>query len=263
MNKIIVCVGCSWTYGHGLTPEQTYPAHLQDLLKDYTVINAGHCGSDIGHSIFSAIRLIEEYNPCMVIFQLTTFDRITIGTDGFDNFLSNTYYDGRSDEIYFEDTHLQYKRIIGITDNIKTKITHGSYIANNQDINDEFLNSKAKNLSVREYKTFVSALTENIIHSNYTHQRVFSELFLFQKYLELKNIKSKYFYWLPYEGAFKENYYSNLFNSLNLIKTPVTRWFRNNYLDKNFYIDTGFHLSDDGNKILAEMYLLPFLKTEL
>jgi hypothetical protein len=155
MKKTIVCVGCSWTYGHGLSADQTYSAHLQNSLSEYNVINAGHCGSDINYAIFSAVRLVEKYNPCLVIFQLTTFDRVTFGTDGYDNFLNDLYYDGRDDNVYFETNMPNYKRVIGIADNIKTKITHGSYTAKDYDIKTELVDSKIKNTSFKDYKKFI------------------------------------------------------------------------------------------------------------
>lgn len=260
MKKTIICVGCSWTYGHGLPSNETYPAHLQNYLKDYTVINAGHCGADINYAIFSAVRLIEEYNPSLVIFQLTSFDRITIGTDGYKNFISDVFYDGKEDKIYFEDEHDVYKRVIGIADNIKTKITHGSYMATDNDLGSELKDTTIKNLDLNQYRNFINSLVENIMHSNYMHQRIFNDLFLFQKYLELKNINLQYFYWLHYKGKFKDSYNSKLFNSNKLIEIPVVQWFKENYPTKNFYLDNGYHLSSCGNQILIREYLMPYLE---
>lgn len=260
MKKTIVCVGCSWTYGHGLTADQTYPAHLQNILSDYTVINAGHCGADISYAIFSAVRLIEEYNPCLIIFQLTTLDRLTIGTDGYDNFLNDTFYDGREDSVYFDNDTIKYKRVIGIADNEKTKITHGSYIANDVDVASELKESKLKHTNVKEYKKFIATNIENILHSNYTHQKIYNDLFLFQQYLKLKRIPLQYFYWLPYENKFKESFASKLFDKSKLISDPVTRWVKRNYPNDNYFIDNGYHFSDEGNKLLAEEYLLPHIK---
>lgn len=260
MKKTIVCVGCSWTYGHGLTADQTYPAHLQNILSEYTVINAGHCGADISYAIFSAVRLIEEYDPCFIIFQLTTLDRFTIGTDGYDNFLNNTFYDKRDDSIYFDKDTLYYKRVIGIADNEKTKISHGSYIAKDNDVRSELMNSKLKNINTEEYKKFVATNIENILHSNYTHQKLYNDLFLFQKYLELKKIKHQYFHWLPYQNKFKESFYSKLFDKSTIIEEPVYKWFKRTHPLHNYYIDNGYHLSSEGNKLFVEEYLLPHTK---
>jgi hypothetical protein len=260
MNKIILCVGCSWTYGHGLPADQTYPAHLQNALSEYTVINAGHCGADINYAIFSAVRLIEEYNPCLVIFQLTTLDRLTIGTDGYDNFLNDMYYDGRDDSVYFENDESSYKRVIGIADNNKTKITHASYMASDDDINLTLLESKSKNIDLKKCKNFISVLVENILHSNYTNQRLYNDLFLFQKYLELKKINLQYFYWIPFENRFKESFNSKLFNKSKLISEPVTTWMKRTYPQENYFIDNGYHFSNEGNKLLVEGYLLPYIK---
>jgi hypothetical protein len=260
MKKTIICVGCSWTYGHGLPPDQAYPAHLQNLLKDCTVINAGHCGSDINYAIFSAVRLVEEYNPSLVIFQLTTFDRITLGIDGFNNFMSDKFYDDRDDEVYIEDPKNIYKRVIGISDNSKTKITHGSYIANKKTRLEELHHSGIKNASLEEYSKFVSIIVENILHSNYTNQRIYNDLFLFQKYLELKKINLKYFQWIDTKQNFNDSFNGRLFDSSKMINELFTVWLKRNYPSKNFYIDNGYHLSNEGNKVLAEEFLYPYIK---
>jgi hypothetical protein len=257
MKKIILCVGCSWTYGHGLSSDQTYPAHLQNLLNEYEVINAGHCGADINYAIFSAVRLIEEYNPCLVIFQITTFDRVTLGTDGYDNFVSDIFYDGRDDQIYYETADAEYKRVIGIAHNKKTKITHGTYIS--EDFLDELKVSRMKNTTAKEYKKFVSMTVENVLYSNYTHQKLYTDLFLFQQYLKFKNIKSLYFYWIHHKEKFKKNFNSELFDGSNTIDISVKEWFEKNYPNTNFYTDNGYHLSNEGNVILVNQYLHPQL----
>lgn len=260
MKKTIVCVGCSWTYGHGLTADQTYPAHLQNALPDYTVINAGHCGADINYTIFSAVRLIEEYNPCLVIFQMTTLDRATLGTDGYSNFLNGIFYDGREDFIYTEPESTEYVRLSGIGDNTKTKFTIGSYLNTDNQKKIDLKKSNLKNINLEHYKAFVSAHTENIIHSNYTHQQTFNTLFLFQQYLINKNINSLYFYWVNYKGSYKVSNSNKFFNLTNTIEDPVKLWLEQQYLNKNFYIDNGYHLSNDGNKLLVNEYLLPHIK---
>lgn len=263
MKKTIVCVGCSWTYGYNLPADQTYPAHLQNILTDYTIINAGHCGADISYAIFSAVRLIEEYNPCLVIFQLSSFDRITLGTDGYPNFLNNIYYDGRDDNVYFENNNVDYKRVIGLAHNTKTKITHGSYVANSNELNLELIASNIKNINIKEYKTFMSTLVENILNSNYTHQKIYNDLFLFQQYLKLKKINLQYFYWLPYKNKFKESFNSKLFDKSKLITESATEWITRISPQNNYFTDNGYHLSTGGNKLLAEEYLLPHIKTLL
>jgi hypothetical protein len=260
MKKTIVCVGCSWTYGYGVEADQTYPAHLQNILSDYTVINAGHCGVDIDYAIFSAVRLIEEYNPCFVIFQMTTLDRATLGTDGYSNFLNGVFYDGREDLIYVEPESTQYIRLSGIGDNTKTKFTPGSYLSSDDRKKIDLKKSNFKNTDVEQYKTFISTYTENIIYSNYSHQRTFNTLFLFQQYLINKKINSLYFYWVNYKGSYKESTSNNFFNSNNIIEEPVDAWIKNQHSNKNLYIDNGYHLSSEGNKLLAEEYLFPYIK---
>lgn len=256
MNNIILCVGCSWTYGHGLENQDTYPAILQDKLKTYKVINAGHCGADINYAIFSAVRLIDKFKPKYVIFQITSFDRITLGTDGFENFLKQSFF-SKSDDIYYED-NIKYLRLAGIGDNVKTKFTHGSYIADDNDKSIEYNDSKIKN-SFKEYKSFVKILFENIIYSDYYSNQNYLTLFLFQQYLDNLNIKGVFFQYL-YESRFTKTPVIKTMIDKNKFITPsFRRWLDTTYPNKNFFIDNGYHLSRQGNEILVDEYLMPYL----
>ena len=159
--------------------------------------------------------------------------------------------------MYYENVESDYKRVIGIAHNTKTKVTHGTYLID--DLSKELKFSKMKNISSKEYKKFISTLVENVLHSNYYHQKLYTDLFLFQQYLKLKNIKSLYFHWIHYKEKFKKNCNSELFDSSTTIDMSVKEWFEKHYPTENFYIDAGYHLSNNGNKILVEQYILPNL----
>lgn len=257
MNDVIICVGCSWTYGHGLENKDTYPAILQDKLKKYKVINAGHCGADINYSIFSAVRLIKEFKPRFVIFQITSFDRMTLGTDGYENFLKNSNF-SKSDDIYYEDDK-EYIRLLGIGDNIKTKFTHGSFIADDDykliDHKDSKINSNFK-----DYKSFVKILFENLIYSDYYYNQNWLNLFLFQQYLEKSNIHGLFFQYLHEQKFAKFPFIKTMINENNFIKPSFRKWLDINYPNKSFFIDNGYHLSREGNQLLVNEYLAPYLK---
>jgi hypothetical protein len=257
MNDVILCVGCSWTYGHGLKNQDTYPAILQDKLKTYKVINAGHCGSDLNYAIFSAVRLIKEFNPRYVIFQITSFDRITLGTDGFENFLSNSHF-SKSDDIYYEDDN-KYLRLLGIGDNVKTKFTHGSFIADDEYKLIDFKDSKIKS-SFKEYKFFVKILFENLIYSDYYYNQNWLNLFLFQKYLESSNIQGLFFQYLHEQKIDKFPKIKSMINESTFIKLSFRKWLDIHYPKDNFFIDNGYHLSRKGNEILVNEYLMPYLE---
>jgi len=89
---MILCVGCSWTYGYGLDIHETYPAYLEKITGK-KVLNAGMNGSDIQYAIYSAYRLLQEHDISLIVFQLTTLDRKSIPVSGYDNFVSGKYYD--------------------------------------------------------------------------------------------------------------------------------------------------------------------------
>lgn len=256
MNDVIICVGCSWTYGHGLENNDTYPAILQDRLKSYKVINAGHCGSDINYAIFSAVRLIEEFKPKFVIFQITSFDRITVGTDGFENFLNHSCF-SKADDIYYEDDKT-YVRLLGIGDNVKTKLTHGSFIADDKYKLIDYKDSTIKS-SFKEYKSFVQLLFKNIIYSDYYYNQNCLNLLLFQKYLENLGIGGLFFQFL-YESKFTTSpIIKNMLDNTKFINPNFRKWLDTNYPNENFFIDDGFHLSRKGNEILVDEYLMPHL----
>jgi hypothetical protein len=261
--KTMIAIGCSWTWGHGIESDKTYSAHLQNYLNGWQVINAGHCGVDIDYAIFSAVNLIENQSIDFVVFQLSTLDRITLGTDGFDNFLGSKYYNDKDESIYYEDVECEYKRLIGINDNIKTKFTDGSYIGSideNKFNEDEFNSSGLKNTSLNEYKTFVKVLTENISYSTYRFQKNFLNLLIFDSYLRNKNIKSLYFSYLPFpEDIYQSKYFIRFRESTNLINESWKTWLHKKYPDHDYYIDRS-HINSNGNKVLAEEYLMPYIE---
>lgn len=258
--KTMISLGCSWTWGYDLKTEETYSAHLQNMLPEWQIINAGHCGADVEYSIFSAMNLIEEMDIDFVIFQLTSFDRLTLGTDGYENFLNGRYYNNKDESIYYEDLDSYYKRLIGIADNIKTKYTNGSYILDDEFSKREFKYSGMKNLDFKNYRNFIKILTENISYSTYNFQKKMVFLLMFERYLKSKNIKSLYFSYqlLPADIA-TSKFYKRFIGEVNFIKEDWKTWLQKNYPCHDFYIDLS-HLNSEGNKILAEKYIMPYLK---
>lgn len=257
MNNTVINLGCSWTYGYGLKSNETYPSFLQKLFSNYKFINAGHCGADIDYAIFSGCKLIKEYNPKVVIFQLTSFDRATLGTDGFKNFLKNNMSITCNSNIYYDDSDKNNCRVIGINDSVKTKYTNGSYVASKKDKREELLNSNMNNVNDKKYKNFVDVFYENIVYSNYEVDKKINNLYLFKKYLELMHIKSLWFFWLP---PVNDNFFKDFFKECQFIETSVVEWLREYYPQDSFYIDKGYHLSSKGNEILAKEYITPNLK---
>lgn len=238
--KTIACAGCSWTHGYDLENQDTYPYILSNRLKYTRVINAGHNGADIDYAIYSATQLIEKYDINVVLFQLTTLDRITLGTDGYDNFINDRYVDRRKEDIYSVDD-----RLLGIGDNIKTKIAMGSYTS--IDKSREHVESKIKS-NEKEYATFIKLLYENVIFSNYSFYKIKNNLKLFDSFAKSKNCRVYYFRWLDSTPI------SLLCEDLNYKEQAVE-----SIIDSSLYIDNGYHLDRNGNIELVDKFIIPML----
>jgi hypothetical protein len=232
---MILCVGCSWTYGLGVQPHQAYPAHLQNLIGE-KIINAGSPGTDIQYAIYSAYRLMQEYDFRLLIFQLTTLDRLTLGVNGKTNFLNGNYYKKTSNEINFDDNN--YIRVKNIGSKNIQLITPASYIEAQQKNNSE-LNTTTK------------FLMENTIHDNYKQDCLSISLNAIQQ-----KIPTVFFPWVNWHSEFK--------NSLIGYDINIPQFSVKEFLEQSsktdMYLDNGYHLTDEGNKFVAEEYVLHLLK---
>ena len=74
--KIIVGLGCSHTWGHGLENKDSWPLQLQDLIDSkYQVLNMGRCSFGLKLLIDWYTFFADELNPFMCIFQIPDFMR--------------------------------------------------------------------------------------------------------------------------------------------------------------------------------------------
>jgi hypothetical protein len=230
--KKLLCVGCSWTYGFGVSADKTYAAHLQNLLNVET-INAGCPGTDIEYTIWSTYRLVNEYEFDTVLFQLTTLDRLTFSESGKENFLNKKYHDGAVQEIYIEDGN--YKRVIGIGENKLQRITVSTYL--------ESLNKKdEKSLSIKYFN-------ENVIFSNLKQEKISMQLQLLKSFLNGKNINIIFFTWLPWHKEF-----SKTLDPVDIRKDSVIE-----FLGEDYFIDNGYHINEHGHRRVAEEYIIPMI----
>ena len=81
-----VAVGCSYTQGIGIEFSQTYP-----VLLGYE--NWARAGSDIEFSLWQAHRAVEA-GATDILFQITSWDRITLAAEDRHNFSANRPYTG-------------------------------------------------------------------------------------------------------------------------------------------------------------------------
>lgn len=230
---MILTVGCSWTFGTGVEADETYSAHLQDKLN-IPVVNAGHAGIDIPYSIWSAYRLLHIYKPKLIIFQLTTFDRLTYSTGGYQNFLSKKLHSLEEQPVWTnEGNHI---RVNGITEDSLQRLTQGSYL--------DSLGNKSQGNITNKF------LFENYVYSDVKTDMIHMQLDMFQNYAESNNAKVLFFPWLPLE---KE-----------IVKRSIVDIRRDSaveYLGDTYFIDKGFHISSAGHKTLAEEYIYPMIRS--
>jgi len=78
---MLVAVGCSYTAGTGVDPDQAYPA-----LMGY--LNWAKPGTDIEYSTWCAHRAI-DLGATHILFQITSWDRISLGETHKHNFSVN------------------------------------------------------------------------------------------------------------------------------------------------------------------------------
>jgi len=114
----ILCLGDSFTFGSGTSPENSYPRQLERLLwkninKDINVINAGCLGNTSSLLLNNFKKDIARYNPDIVI--------VMVGLNNFWNFEDSSYFILYKDKAgYFEKinnslSHLRIYKLIKIS----------------------------------------------------------------------------------------------------------------------------------------------------
>ena len=173
-------------------------------------------------------HLIKQFNPDIILFQLTTLDRLTLVNDGKDNFLENIFHDDRNFDVVFDDYH----RIVHI--NVTPLlITQAAYT--------EALDKPSKVES-----SAIKFLFENYIFSNQRTEYIIQSLNNFR----LVN-KNRDVYFFPFLDL-----YSRTFENISWIRQDSVI----NTVGKEYFIDNGFHLSEEGNKRMVNDYILPMLE---
>ena len=232
----ILCLGCSYTYGEGVEPYETYPAHLQDITGMKT-INAAYRGSDINHAIWTGHTLLNEYKPKIVILQLTSFDRITYCSDGLKNFVLGKTVSENKRYIYdnFEEDSV-YKRVYNANAEYHYELlTKATYI--------ESKNKWSLALN-HKYKAH-TYLYENVCNSDYRFFQTLAAIDMFTKYCQYQGYKVIIFSWLEYPKELTK-----------YLTTPVSVLPSLN----DYVIDNGGHINSDGLYNLAKEYLYPIIK---
>ena len=226
--KKILCLGCSWTYGAGLSSDKTYPYLLQAMLNDCTVINAGFRGIDIPFTLYIGEHLIKLLDPDVILFQLTTLDRLTLTTNGKNNFLENMFHNDNHFNATFDDNNrLEY------INSIPLLITQAAYL-------------EAIERPSAATSQAIKFLFENYIFSNQRTESIIQSINNFRL-----THKDRDVYFFPFL-----NMHYRTFENISWIRQDSVI----NTVGEEYFIDNGFHLTEEGNKRMVEDYILPMLE---
>jgi len=229
---MILTIGCSWTYGTGVEPDETFSAHLQNKL-DTRVINGGHPGIDIPYAIWSAYRLFNKFKPEIVLFQVTTLDRLTYSVSGRGNFLDNKTHSLVEQPIWT--TEGEHIRVRGITEDVLERITLGSY-------KEALVKTDSKSVT-NKY------LYEQNIFSDVKNDMIHAQLDMLRSYILSKGAMIVFYPWVPLGKDIHKR------SIVNIRKDAVIK-----YLDQEHFIDNGYHISNEGHKLVADEYLYPMIR---
>lgn len=272
--KTLACVGCSWTRGHGVQSNETYPYFLQNYLSNFNTINAGIEGISI--ELYPAIiNWVEKnHDPDFYLIQITTPDRLIWGTDNTQN-VKKTHYK----TIDFCHTNETVKRL-WIKEDIRFScFTVGDGISAFCKKNLGHIHSHYEKCFKNPYSQTKVGEVINLLkvwYSTYMNSSVavynyVNYIFLIQSQLEALNKPFKLFYYTPDKSASLECAFdigsllkpnNFLYNATGQNKTASFEEFlKNTYNDKweQFFIDSGYHLSPQGNEIFAKDYIIPEL----
>lgn len=267
MTKIL-CIGCSWTYGSDVESNQTYPFFLEQYLNkknhSVTVFNGGLQGADLNLSTISLFRLEELINPDIVIFQITTADRMLFGLDGFLPFCNKEHSPSDSD-IQINDENPP--RLFNVDDFNKLRITPGiaqsAIIGANQSLIDDIFQREIKpnnkTTTIKEFKTFCKFWGENIAYSREQGLVFIKNLILLESYFRNNNKKVLFFFYV-FDPTLADLYLYDKLNKENFIQKPIYKFlcdYDKKKLSSSIFIDDNYHLSDEGNKFIVDEYIGP------
>ncbi|MBA10140.1 MAG: hypothetical protein CMC73_02905 [Flavobacteriaceae bacterium] len=232
---MILTIGCSWTFGTGVESNETFSAYLQDKCGT-TVINGGHAGIDNAYAVYSAYRLYQKYKPKVILFQLTTFDRMQISISGKKNFLDKRFHDNLEQPVWTREG--KHTRLWGITEEKTHKITVG-----------EYSNSLSKKSDI---DTTTKFLYENHTFSTLATEQLMCQLDMLKSYIENFGDKIIFFPWVPTPVDVEK-----------VLPVPVHQESVHNFLDNSHYIDNGYHISPQGHKLVADEYIYPMVRSAI
>ncbi len=93
-SKKIVFIGDSFTWGHGVSDDETYPYFFAEFLdrNTYCVLNAGVQGYSLHQEYIYLNELLNEYNPEIIVWNLELGDLSNSLTDDLLSLKNNRLY---------------------------------------------------------------------------------------------------------------------------------------------------------------------------
>lgn len=233
--KKLLLAGCSHSVGVGLKQEEKHWGKLIAEKVGYQLVNIAKAGSSLQYSTQGVINYVLDNEVDTVVLQLTTFDRYPIPCDGEKRFLTNSIL---SKDIDNPDLfHLLPANYLQSIDNQKFPVP----------------------------KEVIRFFYEKITFSTFYLNTLINELALIQNLLNSRGIR---FIVIPYDDYFwgTESQISiwkyprsSKLKFDEYIQVPFMKWLRDNYNDKDYYIDNGFHLNSEGHRLFAEEYIPSYI----
>ena len=235
MKKMLLS-GCSHSVGLGLNDIKKSWGNIFAKNNNYELTNVAHNGCSLQYSIQQIINKIFEEKYDTIILQLTDFCRYPIPFNGENIFFSNNITDANKNisDVFHLNRGFYLEANDGYKFDIKTEVINFFY--------------------------------EKVIYSTFYLNTVINEIYLLQQLLKKMEID---FILIPYDDyAWGYDSMMSIWkfeNSKKIDKTryidcPFMKWLKDNYNPDDFYIDKGFHLSEEGHRIFAEEYLPSFIK---
>lgn len=228
MGKSLLVAGCSHSVGFKLKEYEKAWFEIFAEKYNYMITNVAQSASSINFSIDAIIRELEKNTYDLILFQLTDLERISIGVNGRQNFVKGKV----------EDT----KEVI-------EHITVARYLD-----------------AVDKKQNGIKFIYENILFSDFYLNNLINNLVLLQKFTKLLNTKLVL---LPYDyNNWDINRKSSIWNLKNsqkinrdyYVEEPFLKWLKTNYNYDDYFLDKGFHLNQEGQKLFTFEYLIPNLK---
>ena len=257
----IACLGCSFTEGINLDPQQTWPHILKVWLDkkhdvQSTIYNAGRAGSSVMHNHLSANFLLKEFDPDIFIVQITTYDRSMMFLDPVNEKENDLYKFG-----YDEDAPDYFK----IWDNSKSWIHLSPGLGwaaskhNNNSDYDWLLEKIYKGdikdkvnppISYEQFKNYIALWHEQTDPNEAYRYFYYLHVYSLIDFLKAKGKIVIPFYWLKFRPKFKINLFGE--RQYACMESSMGKKF----LDK-FAVDKGFHLDQKGHIRMMNEFLGP------